>query len=73
MFNWYGDAEICFAYLSDVPGNGDVNQKLRDLAEGRWFKRGWTLQELYHCQTRVCLPNLVLALLLSKLVSLCFE
>lgn len=46
MFNWYGDAEICYAYLSDVLGSGDVDQKLRDFAKSRWFKRGWTLQEL---------------------------
>ncbi|GKT90580.1 vegetative incompatibility protein HET-E-1 [Colletotrichum tofieldiae] len=30
MFRWYREAQICYAYLSDV----------------RWFTRGWTLQEL---------------------------
>ncbi|KAH7090417.1 HET domain-containing protein, partial [Paraphoma chrysanthemicola] len=38
MYMWYWDAEICYAYLSDVPG--------RKFVEARWFTRGWTLQEL---------------------------
>ncbi|KAE8451711.1 hypothetical protein EG329_003168 [Mollisiaceae sp. DMI_Dod_QoI] len=46
MFIWYGDAEICYAYLSDVRGDGDGDQQLRDFASSRWFTRGWTLQEL---------------------------
>jgi hypothetical protein len=46
MFDWYGDAEICYAYLSDVLGSGDLDQRLRDFTKSRWFKRGWTLQEL---------------------------
>ncbi|KAF4774182.1 HET domain-containing protein [Colletotrichum scovillei] len=39
MFRWYAEAEICFAYLSDVGRGGD-------LAKSMWFTRGWTLQEL---------------------------
>ncbi|KAF2723286.1 HET-domain-containing protein [Polychaeton citri CBS 116435] len=31
MYRWYRNAEVCYAYLSDV---------------SRWFTRGWTLQEL---------------------------
>ncbi|KAF7559180.1 hypothetical protein G7046_g4983 [Stylonectria norvegica] len=31
MYRWYKNAQVCFAYLQDV---------------GRWFSRGWTLQEL---------------------------
>jgi hypothetical protein len=46
MFKWYGDAEICYAYLSDVPGNGDIDQQWKEFANSRWFNRGWTLQEL---------------------------
>lgn len=53
MFRWYQDADICFVYLSDVsmPGNA-VDQQLstttRVMAfrDSRWFRRGWTLQEL---------------------------
>lgn len=39
MFRWYKDAEVCYAYLSDV-ASGD------DLERSQWFTRGWTLQEL---------------------------
>ncbi|OAG10611.1 HET-domain-containing protein [Paraphaeosphaeria sporulosa] len=43
MFPWYKHSEICYVYLSDVPGG------LYDydtLANSKWFTRGWTLQEL---------------------------
>ncbi|KAK1676317.1 heterokaryon incompatibility protein-domain-containing protein, partial [Colletotrichum godetiae] len=47
MFRWYKEAEICFAYLSDVvhsePGTEECETTL---AGSRWFTRGWTLQEL---------------------------
>lgn len=39
MFQWYRDAVVCYAYLSDV-------ETLEDLPKSRWFERGWTLQEL---------------------------
>ncbi|KAF2730040.1 HET-domain-containing protein, partial [Polyplosphaeria fusca] len=39
MFRWYRMATTCYAYLSDVGS-------LRDLPHSRWFRRGWTLQEL---------------------------
>lgn len=39
MFNWYQDAAVCYAYLSDVNEDSDLD-------ESRWFTRGWTLQEL---------------------------
>jgi hypothetical protein len=47
MYAWYRDSAICFAYLSDF----QLPQRSRgwaeqDLAKSRWFKRGWTLQEL---------------------------
>ena len=40
MFSWYQRAEICYAYLADVSGKTDIG------TNNRWFKRGWTLQEL---------------------------
>ncbi|KAM0797170.1 heterokaryon incompatibility protein-domain-containing protein [Usnea florida] len=40
MFSWYQRAEICYAYLADVSGEADIG------TNNRWFKRGWTLQEL---------------------------
>ncbi|PMD59986.1 HET-domain-containing protein, partial [Hyaloscypha bicolor E] len=39
MFSWYKGAKICYAYLADY----DVVKKFK---ESKWFKRGWTLQEL---------------------------
>ncbi|KAI0836376.1 HET-domain-containing protein [Hypoxylon sp. FL0890] len=38
MFNWYRASKICYAYLADVPG--------RPFRRSKWFRRGWTLQEL---------------------------
>lgn len=40
MYRWYQKAGTCFAYLSDYDG------KINSLQKCRWFKRGWTLQEL---------------------------
>ncbi|KAM0263781.1 hypothetical protein ACHAQJ_001099 [Trichoderma viride] len=44
MFRWYSRAAVCYAYLSDVP-DGD-NPSTHEFQTSRWFKRGWTLQEL---------------------------
>lgn len=49
MYSWYGTAMVCYAYLSDVTSAVDFNWKteLEHIGElPRWFKRGWTLQEL---------------------------
>ncbi|XP_014553192.1 hypothetical protein COCVIDRAFT_29563, partial [Bipolaris victoriae FI3] len=53
MFRWYRDAARCYVYLSDV---WKRKRKACDRAarlswepafrSSRWFKRGWTLQEL---------------------------
>jgi len=43
MFEWYGRADICYAYLSDLEWN---EQGATQLLASRWFTRGWTLQEL---------------------------
>ncbi|CAD6445958.1 41b63c63-b057-49e5-92f2-0b6c0abeaaab [Sclerotinia trifoliorum] len=53
MFRWYGNAEKCYVYLSDVSSsaiNNDNKFHQRPwesvFRESRWFTRGWTLQEL---------------------------
>ncbi|KAH8592591.1 WD40-repeat-containing domain protein [Bisporella sp. PMI_857] len=53
MFRWYQSAAKCYVYLSDV---STIERKASDRSpeftwesafqESRWFKRGWTLQEL---------------------------
>ena len=52
MFQWYRDAKKCYVYLSDVSAHtrniSGQGQQLWESAfrTSRWFKRGWTLQEL---------------------------
>ncbi|KAH9927909.1 HET-domain-containing protein, partial [Epithele typhae] len=46
MFTWYLHAEVCYAYLSDVPSGGHPSEWLYDFIRARWHLRGWTLQEL---------------------------
>ncbi|KAI1364406.1 HET domain-containing protein [Xylaria arbuscula] len=50
MFEWYRVSSVCFAHISDLPA-GTIDQPStlwRDEENGicRWFRRGWTLQEL---------------------------
>ncbi|PNP39165.1 hypothetical protein TGAMA5MH_08842 [Trichoderma gamsii] len=53
MFRWYAQARRCYVYLSDISitGHGQNDQQPQPVWElafrqSRWFKRGWTLQEL---------------------------
>jgi hypothetical protein len=46
MFKWYNDAEVCYAFLSDVNADEDPNAWPSSFRNSRWFTRGWTLQEL---------------------------
>jgi hypothetical protein len=46
MFNWYRDAQICYAYLQDVENDEDPSHPSSTFSRSRWFTRGWTLQEL---------------------------
>lgn len=70
MFRWYGNAEICYAYLEEIIGScptiddprlcgvppkvyetyistdQEVSFWLSTFVDCKWFKRGWTLQEL---------------------------
>jgi hypothetical protein len=44
MYNYYANAQVCYAYLDDVVEISTPNNK--SLEECVWFKRGWTLQEM---------------------------
>jgi len=51
MYEWYANAKVCYAYLSDATWEDDKvdhsNRKyLEAMRDCRWFTRGWTLQEL---------------------------
>jgi len=55
MFRWYQDADICYAYLADVPSKWSVIPRTEAVdpetddccfKDSKWFTRGWTLQEL---------------------------
>lgn len=46
MYSWYKKAKICYAYLADVPATLGTEKQKAAFANSRWFKRGWTLQEL---------------------------
>jgi Heterokaryon incompatibility protein (HET) len=45
MFRWYQNAAKCYVYMSDVSTLSGSSWH-SDFQESRWFKRGWTLQEL---------------------------
>jgi hypothetical protein len=44
MFRWYHNAAKCYVYLEDVRSSD--TPWLLGFEKSRWFKRGWTLQEL---------------------------
>ena len=60
MYRYYQEAKICFTHLFDVDGHGitltdpnpnqpdtdDMKAVRKEFTDARWFKRGWTLQEL---------------------------
>ncbi|KAL9618011.1 MAG: hypothetical protein Q9160_007259 [Pyrenula sp. 1 TL-2023] len=52
MFRWYQEAARCYVYLSDVSclqpsGEGEGESAWEQaFTRSRWFRRGWTLQEL---------------------------
>ncbi|KAF5368514.1 hypothetical protein D9758_002433 [Tetrapyrgos nigripes] len=46
MYQYYGDSEVCYVYLSDVSSAEDPRNVGYGFRRSRWFKRGWTLQEL---------------------------
>jgi hypothetical protein len=53
MFRWYQNSSRCYVYLSDLSinnchqsGQPSGTSYERTLRECKWFRRGWTLQEL---------------------------
>jgi hypothetical protein len=46
MYRWYREAQVCYAYLADVPSGENLQNSDSPFAKSRWFTRGWTLQEL---------------------------
>ncbi|KAF1832017.1 hypothetical protein BDW02DRAFT_555736 [Decorospora gaudefroyi] len=53
MFRWYRNSARCYVYLADVSSQTSntnlepsVHQSDLQISQCRWFKRGWTLQEL---------------------------
>jgi hypothetical protein len=47
MYKWYEQADICYAYLSDI-ATAERTARAETMAfkNSKWFTRGWTLQEL---------------------------
>ena len=47
MYKWYEWAAICYVYLSDVHHSSDsIKGFMHEFQASRWWRRGWTLQEL---------------------------
>ncbi|KAI6154268.1 heterokaryon incompatibility protein-domain-containing protein [Pisolithus tinctorius] len=51
MYQWYRDAQVCYAYLHDIdepafPTEPDYGKFNSSNGWPEWFLRGWTLQEL---------------------------
>lgn len=46
MYRWYAESRVCYIYLSDVDAAEDPGRHNSTFRRSRWFKRGWTLQEL---------------------------
>ncbi|KAK8059527.1 HET-domain-containing protein [Apiospora saccharicola] len=49
MYQWYRDSAICYAFLADVEPEREgktIWAKDSSFKTSRWFRRGWTLQEL---------------------------
>ena len=47
MFRWYKKAKKCYVYLQDVSIKGTVSDTWEPaFRQSKWFRRGWTLQEL---------------------------
>ncbi|KAI0369064.1 HET-domain-containing protein [Pilatotrama ljubarskyi] len=57
MFEWYARAQVCYAYLHDVPQGEALDGADSAFRRSEWFARGWTLQELVAPDTVVFLSS----------------
>lgn len=58
MYKWYQDALECYAYLIDVTASPEDTVRVDvEFRESRWFRRGWTLQELIAPRTVIFLTQ----------------
>ena len=46
MYRWYQESHICYVYLADFFFDEPQNGRGVTFRKSRWFRRGWTLQEL---------------------------
>ncbi|KAI1270449.1 hypothetical protein F5Y18DRAFT_368345 [Xylariaceae sp. FL1019] len=46
MFQWYRQAAVCYAYISDIPPGFESLDMGQEIGKSRWVTRGWCLQEL---------------------------
>jgi hypothetical protein len=46
MYRWYSNADVCYVFMADVYPKDDLEHPVSLFSRSRWFKRGWTLQEL---------------------------
>ena len=46
MYRWYQDSHICYVYLADFVFEKAQHTNGVKFRDCRWFRRGWTLQEL---------------------------
>ncbi|KAF5344913.1 hypothetical protein D9758_011561 [Tetrapyrgos nigripes] len=57
MYQYYEDAAVCYVYLCDVSSEFHPRNPKSTFKDSRWFKRGWTLQELVAPQNAVFLDK----------------
>jgi len=53
MYRWYQHARVCYAFLWDVEAGENPRDDSSGFMKSRWFRRGWTLQELLAPQRAV--------------------
>ncbi|KAF9062738.1 heterokaryon incompatibility protein-domain-containing protein [Rhodocollybia butyracea] len=46
MYRYYRKAQVCYVYLADMQSDLSSQSFNDDFGKCKWFKRGWTLQEL---------------------------